>query len=123
MSLNERLMSDLRDAMRSGDELRKSTIRMARAAIQSAETNRRGEILASMLKEAGVDDASQLPEGAIDSADIEARSRLDDAAIEAVIATAIKQRREAADAYDKHNRPELAEKERAEAATHGAPVS
>lgn len=115
MSLNERLMNDLRDAMRSGDELRKSTIRMARAAIQSAEQARRSEILAALLQEAGVEDAAHLPEGAIESADIETRSKLDDAAIESVIATAIKQRREAADAYDKHNRRELAEKERAEA--------
>ncbi len=51
----------------------------------------------------------------IESANIEPRSKLDDAGIEAVLATAIKQRREAAEAYDRHNRPELAEKERAEA--------
>ena len=108
-------MSDLRDAMRSGDELRKSTIRMARAAIESAEGIRRGELLAALLQEAGVDDATQLAEGSIEAANIKERSALTDAEIEAVIATAIKQRREAADAYDKHNRPEVAARERAEA--------
>ena len=116
MSLKDRLMQDLQDAMRSGDELRKSTIRMARAAIQNAETARRGELLNVLLREAGVEDASQLGEGAIEGADIERRSKLTDAEIEAVLATAIKQRRESAEAYTRHNRPELAEKERAEAA-------
>lgn len=37
MSLRERLMVDLKEAMRSGDETRKSTLRMARAAIVNAE--------------------------------------------------------------------------------------
>lgn len=37
MSLNERLMTDLQEAMRSGDETRKSAIRMLRAAIVNAE--------------------------------------------------------------------------------------
>ncbi len=37
MGLREQLMADLKDAMRSGDEVRKSTIRMARAAIVNAE--------------------------------------------------------------------------------------
>ena len=37
MTLKETLMKDMQDAMRSGDELRKSTLRMARAAIKNAE--------------------------------------------------------------------------------------
>ena len=51
MSLKEQLVSDIQDAMRSGDELRKSTLRMARAAIKNAEIARIGE-----LDEAGVQD-------------------------------------------------------------------
>jgi len=115
MSLKDTLMSDLRDAMRSGDELRRDTIRMARASIENAEAARRNELLISLLHASGVEDARDLDEGVIESANIEQRSRLDDAGIEAVLATAIKQRREAADTYDRHNRPDRAEKERAEA--------
>jgi uncharacterized protein len=44
MSLKDQLMKDLQDAMRSGDELRKSTIRMARAAVRNAEINRMAEL-------------------------------------------------------------------------------
>ncbi len=120
MSLKDRLMNDLRDAMRSGDELRRSTIRMARAAIESAEAARRNELFKSFLQQAGIEysdeDVLQVDESALQSANIEARSKLDDAGVEAVLATAIKQRREAAETYDRHNKPERAERERAEAA-------
>ncbi|HUP27268.1 MAG TPA: GatB/YqeY domain-containing protein [Chloroflexia bacterium] len=51
MSLKENLMSDMQDAMRSGDELRKSTLRMARAAVKNAEIARMSE-----LDDAGVQD-------------------------------------------------------------------
>ncbi|RME48919.1 MAG: GatB/YqeY domain-containing protein [Chloroflexi bacterium] len=37
MGLRDQLMADLKEAMRSGDEVRKSTIRMLRAAIVNAE--------------------------------------------------------------------------------------
>ena len=40
MSLKSTLQSDLKDAMRSGDETRKSTIRMALTAIQLAEVEK-----------------------------------------------------------------------------------
>ncbi len=84
MSLKEQLTKDLQDAMRSGDELKKSTIRMVRAAIKNAEIAQIGE--------------------------------LDDAGVQNVMRKEIKQRRESADEYERHNRLDLAEKERAEAA-------
>ncbi|MEO8287695.1 MAG: GatB/YqeY domain-containing protein [Chloroflexota bacterium] len=51
MTLKDQLMNDLKDAMRSGDELRRETIRMARSAVKNAEINRMGE-----LDDAGVQD-------------------------------------------------------------------
>jgi uncharacterized protein len=51
MTLKDQLMEDLKDAMRSGDELRKQTIRMARAAIKNTEINKMAE-----LDDAGVQD-------------------------------------------------------------------
>ena len=51
MSLKDQLMKDMQDAMRSGNELRKETLRMARAAVKNAEIQRMGE-----LDDAGVQD-------------------------------------------------------------------
>jgi len=83
MTLKEQLMEDLKDAMRSGDELRRDTIRMARTAIKNTEINKMAE--------------------------------LDDAGVQDVLRKEIKQRRESADEYEKGNRMDLADKERAEA--------
>jgi uncharacterized protein YqeY len=73
-----------------------------------------------LLEEAGTENeygepVVQLEVSVLQRADILHQSQLTDSEIEAVIATAIKQRREAAEAYDKHNRPELAARERGEA--------
>jgi uncharacterized protein YqeY len=83
MTLKEHLMEDMKDAMRSGDELRRDTIRMARTAVKNAEINKMAE--------------------------------LDDAGVQDVLRKEIKQRRESADEYEKGNRIDLADKERAEA--------
>lgn len=56
MTLKETLQSDLKDAMRAGDELRKNTLRMAIAAIKLAEIEKNAPLdesasLAIMQKE------------------------------------------------------------------------
>jgi uncharacterized protein YqeY len=57
MNLKEKLTEDLKQAMRQGDERRKSTIRLVRAAITNAEIERGeelsdDEVLAIIAKEA-----------------------------------------------------------------------
>jgi uncharacterized protein YqeY len=57
MSLKDRLTEDLKQAMRQGDEQRKSTIRLVRAAITNAEIDRGeelndDEVLAVIAKQA-----------------------------------------------------------------------
>ena len=44
MGLKDRLQNDLKDALRNRDEIRKSVIRMALAAITNAEVEQRGEL-------------------------------------------------------------------------------
>ena|SRR5688572_1793778 len=100
MPLKDQLMNDLRDAMRSGDALRRETIRMARAAIQSAETEER----------------TRLFEQGVPVEEIDARVGLDDTGVQAVLMKAIKQRRESAEEYRRAKRDELADKELAEVA-------
>jgi uncharacterized protein YqeY len=57
MNLREKLTEDLKQAMRQGDEQRRSTLRLVMAAIKNAEIEKRreleeGELLAVIAKEA-----------------------------------------------------------------------
>ncbi|MTB89342.1 GatB/YqeY domain-containing protein [Aeromicrobium senzhongii] len=85
-ALKDRLRDDLNTALKARDALRTSVIRMALAAITNAEV-----------------------------AGKEARELTDDDVL-TVLSSEAKKRRESATAFDEGNRPELAEKERAEAA-------
>lgn len=84
--LKDRLRTDLTAAMKARDSLRAGTLRMVLTAVTNAEV-----------------------------AGTEARELSDDDLI-GVLASEGKKRRESAEAFDAGNRPELAEKERAEAA-------
>ncbi len=84
MSLKARLQSDLTTAMKGRDELSAATIRMALTAITNEEV-----------------------------AGKEHRELTDDDVV-TVLGREAKKRREAAEAYDAANRPELADRERAE---------
>jgi uncharacterized protein len=83
-ALKERLNADLRAALKARDELTTATLRMALAAVRTAEV-------------AG-----------------KAARDLSDDEVLAVLAKEAKKRRESAEAYEQGGRPELAERERAE---------
>jgi uncharacterized protein YqeY len=82
MSLAERIAQDMVTALKARQELRLSTLRMAKTAIKNRE--------------------------------IEKRHALEDAETMQVLGTLIKQREDAAAQFAQGNRPELAEKEKAE---------
>lgn len=84
MNLKERLHSDLTDGMRARDELTTATLRMALTAITNEEVS------GSTARE------------------------LSDDEVVTVLQREAKKRREAAEAYDGADRPELAARERAE---------
>jgi uncharacterized protein len=88
-ALKDRLRADLTASMKARDEVRSSTLRMVLTAITNAEV-----------------------------AGKQARE-LSDEEVLSVLATEAKKRREAAAAFDAAHRPELAAKERAEAAILG----
>jgi uncharacterized protein YqeY len=83
-SLKETLRTDLTEAIRARDELRSSTLRMALTSVTNEEVS-----------------------------GVQARELSDDEVL-AIMAREAKRRREAASAYDDANRPELADRERAE---------
>jgi hypothetical protein len=86
MGLKEQLREDMVSAMKSKDELRLATLRMALSAITNEEVSGKS--------------ARELSEDEVTK----------------VVARETKKRREAAEAYDAAARPELAERERAEGA-------
>jgi uncharacterized protein len=85
-ALKDRLRTDLVSAMKARDELRAGTLRMVLAAVTNAEV-------------AG-----------------KAARELSDDDVVGVLSSEAKKRREAATAFDDGDRPEMAERERAEAA-------
>jgi uncharacterized protein len=91
MSLKSQLADDLKEAIRSGDETRKATLRMLTTAVQNAEI------------------------AAVDVKDPDAtRQELSDEQVLGVIAKQAKQRRESIEEFTKAERTDLADKEAAE---------
>lgn len=84
MSLKDQLSSYLRDAMRSGEEIRKSTLRMLMSAITSAEVS------------------------------TSERRELSDEQLLQVVAKQVKQRKESIEEFKKAARQDLVDKESAE---------
>lgn len=114
MGLVEQLQQDVKDAMRSKEEPRLTTIRSLRAAIKNEEVAKRAQqrtkVLQQLAKERGVNidaiDAQDLPEG----------EPLTDAEMLQVVSREVKKRQDAAEAYRKVGREDAAGAEEAEIA-------
>lgn len=118
MSIQERLTSDLKDAMRGGDKARVDVIRTTRAALQSAQlegAKQRYDAAARAIEAQHADDAG-VRDAALAAISADAHAALDEPSAEAVIAKEIKRRRDAAEIYRKASREDLAGAEDAEAA-------
>ena len=83
--MQEQLVSDMKESMKSGDSVKVSTIRMLKAAIKNKEIEKGGTSY-----------------------------KLSDKEVLEVIATAIKQRKDSIEQFTKGNRQDLAEKEKKE---------
>jgi uncharacterized protein YqeY len=100
-------MQDLKEAMRSGDETRKATIRLLRAAVGEAEIKKRSAFVDSQHAEGAV----------VESLDLdEAQFALTDEEVLGVIQKQAKQRRDAIAEYQKAGRGDLVAAEQAELA-------
>lgn len=85
MSLKEKITSDLKDAMRAGDVVRRDTLRLLDSAIKNTEIEKK-------KRETGLTDEEILE----------------------VVGKAVKQRQDSIRQFEDGGRPELAEKEKAE---------
>jgi hypothetical protein len=85
MTLKEKIISDLKDAMRSGDTLRRDTLRLIDSAVKNTEIEKK-------KREAGLSDEEVLE----------------------VFARAVKQRQDSIRQFEEGGRPDLAEKEKLE---------
>jgi uncharacterized protein len=89
MTIKSQLSDSMKDAMKSGDEVRKRTIRMVLAAVKQAEVDKR-------------------------SNPADKRSELDDIAVTNILQKEVKNRRESLEEAKKANRADLVEANEAE---------
>jgi hypothetical protein len=106
MSIQERLLADMKEAMRNKDKLRLTAIRSARDALQKAQLEAVKQHYDTSAKDVG--SSAEETSGTI-------TETLDDATQEKVIAREVKRRRESAEMYRNGGRIDLAEQEEAEA--------
>jgi len=108
--LKQRLESDLKSAMRSGETLRRDTVRFLLAAIQTEEKARLGAAVDKLVAEGKDETARQAWLAENKPGD------LDDVAVTEVLTKQAKMRRDSMEAFRKGERPDLVRKEEQELA-------
>ncbi|GIW07891.1 MAG: aspartyl-tRNA amidotransferase subunit B [Dehalococcoidia bacterium] len=109
MTIRERLNEDLKAATRSGDTVRRDTLRLLLAAIRKAEQAAEAAAYERLA-------AGKTPEE-IEAAGIRVEPvHFDDDAVLTVLRREVKQRQDSIVAYQKANRPDLVAREEAELA-------
>ena len=110
MSLAEQLQQDLKDAMRSKEEPRLTTIRSLRAALKQESDAKRLRTLESLARARGVEMKD------LDLDNLPTIEPLSEAEMQQLINREVKKRQDAAEAYRKAGRDEAAAAEEAEMA-------
>ncbi len=104
MAIKDRLAQDLKAAMRDGDKVKVSVLRLLGSLIKNREVAKRTD-----LAKAAAGKGAPLGE-----AELEAQSQLNDDEVVRAITSGCKQRRESIELYRKGNREDLAAAEEAE---------
>lgn len=97
--LKEQLKEDMKNALKSGDSVRRMLLGMVMAAIKNKELEKRGKLVATVT----------------DPVELDRQSELDDAETMVVVASEVKRRKDSVSEFEKGGRPELAASEQAEA--------
>jgi len=95
MPLKEKLQADVKEALKSGDAVKRMVLGSVLSAVKGRELDKR----------------SKLSKTESDIAKLEEASKLNDEEIVEVLSSEIKKRKEAIDLYEKGGRPELVQKE------------
>ncbi len=98
--LKEKLQADVKDALKSGNAIKRLVLSLVLSAIKSRELEKR----------------AKLSKAESDVVKLEEASKLNDEEIIEVLSSEIKKRKEAIEQYEKGGRKELAQKERNELA-------
>lgn len=121
MGLAERLVQDMKDAMRSKDTLRLNTVRLMRATLQAEATSKRKRQLDEFIQKRAAAEGKTNPDqwptlGDIDPAELPAEEPLTEEEMLKVLGREVKKRHDSVDMYHKGGRDDLADQETAEIA-------
>ena len=122
MALRDQLQADLKEAMKSGDVARKTTIRGAIASLNEAEQRKREDLAKKALKKhnitkpTGTEEAElsayqRAVDAALSAEKVEESSMLDALEALSVIQKLVKQRQESIEQANEANRTDIAEAE------------
>lgn len=126
MSIREQLTEDLKEAMKSGDDVRKTVIRNIRSVIKENEQSGKEALVKKALEKHGVsrplkqDNPEELAAyekaiaAAVEAEKVEEKAVLDEAGVMGVIQKLVKQRQDSIAEAEKANREDIAEAEKEE---------
>ncbi len=117
--IREKLNEDLKQAMKSGDTVRREVIRQALAAVQKAEGDKRATLAKAALSKLPAATGTATEPPALSAAEVAAiadQSKFSDPDILGVLSKEARQRQESIVAFKQGNRPDLVAKEEAELA-------
>lgn len=122
MALRDQLQADLKDAMKGGDEVRKSTVRSIMAALRETEQRKREDVTKKALKKHNVNKPTgtaetdmnayqQAMDAALAAENVDSESALSDAEEMSVLQRLVKQRQESIDQATQAGRSDIADAE------------
>ncbi|MCC7372114.1 MAG: GatB/YqeY domain-containing protein [Chloroflexi bacterium] len=111
--IEQKLTDELKDAMRSGDEVRRDAVRMLRAALKKEELDLQQQQVLAAAKKAGYPNLNSVDVSVLN---LGAPYTLTDDDAVRVVNRQVKQHRESIDQFRKGNRADLAAREEAQLA-------
>lgn len=106
--LKEKIQSDMKEAMKSGNAVKRMVLSLVQSAVKNKELEKRAKFSKVRLTDSG--------EAGVEAYKLEELSRMSDEEVVDVILSEAKKRKESIESYEKAGRDELAKKEKDELA-------